>query len=206
MFICNLCTAQLWTMTRAESNVSRWGRGHRVSGNHCFSSFGCPVTGRHKDRTIDWKHTASVIKSHCPWEQDRNVQSSLSFVSRCCISHTHYWFVRQTFAMKTKLHFSLLDILLKCIIYRSVLTFMLFNAPLKCLLWPFTSLLFGVLSFLITFLRLLLRTLRLLYGRQENRNSISRKQLKINYACMRNESAVGNFYLGSGFLIRLVTC
>lgn len=28
----HLCTAQLRTMTRAESNVSRWGRGHRVSG------------------------------------------------------------------------------------------------------------------------------------------------------------------------------
>lgn len=27
----HLCTAQLRTMTRAESNVSRWGRGHRVS-------------------------------------------------------------------------------------------------------------------------------------------------------------------------------
>lgn len=38
-------------------------------------------------RQIHWLE--SVIKSHCPWEQDRNVQSPLSFVSRCCISRTH---------------------------------------------------------------------------------------------------------------------
>lgn len=56
----------------------------RRPGNYCFSPFGCPVRGRHKDRYLDWKH------SECNKIVPESNISSLICVKMLHFSHTAY--------------------------------------------------------------------------------------------------------------------